>query len=98
MEEAAIDGHPVARDAVGIMEMRMGNQDRAMKHFTIAATLGHDGAMDSLRMGHALGGVRKEDVDIALGAYQAAVDATKSPQRDIAEKYLAEFEEFQEMS
>jgi len=91
MEEAAIGGHPAARDAVGIMEMRMGNQDRAMKHFTIAATLGHDGAMDSLRMGHALGGVRKEDVDIALGAYQAAVDATKSPQRDIAEKYLAEF-------
>jgi len=98
MEEAAIDGHPVARDAVGVMEMRMGNEDRAVKHFIIAATLGHDGAMDGLRQGHALGRVRKEDVDIALGAYQAAVDATKSPQRDLAETYLAEFEEFLEMS
>ena len=49
----------------------------------IAAKLGNDDALESLR---GLG-IRKEIFDDTLRGHQAAVDATKSQQRDAAEKY-----------
>ena len=59
-----------------------------MKHFIIAAKLGHDRSLTALEGGYGLGMVSKEDLAATLRAHQAAVDATKSPQREAAEAAL----------
>ena len=85
LEEAAIGGHPKARHNLGAIEWNNGNGERAAKHFIIAAKLGHDLALKKVKNGYALGIVSKEDFAAALRGHQAAVDATKSPQREAAE-------------
>ena len=59
--------------------------DKAVKHFIIAVNLGLDESIKTLKEFYAKGVVSKEDFAAALRAHQAAVDATKSPQRDAAE-------------
>ena len=58
-----------------------------MKHWIIAANLGHDGSMKELMHGFKKGVVSKADLAAALRAHQAAVDAMQSPQRDAAYEY-----------
>jgi hypothetical protein len=87
LEEAAIGGHPQARNNLGYYEKMNGQINRAMKHYIIAAKLGYDGALDAVKMGFMDGVVSKEDFEAALRGHQAAVDATKSEQRDAAYKY-----------
>ena len=48
LEEAAIGGHPQARYKLGDEEWNFGNYERAVKHWIIAATQGHDGAIKQL--------------------------------------------------
>ena len=81
LEKAAIAGHPIGRYNLGCAEFDDGSIERAVKHFIIAANLGHNGAMKALQELHADGYVSKEDFATALRGHQAAVDATKSPQR-----------------
>jgi hypothetical protein len=57
-----------------------------MKHFIIAANQGLDVAVEQLREGYKEGHVSKDDFAAALRAYQRAVDATKSPQREAAKR------------
>jgi hypothetical protein len=84
-EKAAIGGHHLARHNLGCAEERNGRMDRAAKHHIIAANLGYDGSMKALREFYKGGWVTKEDFATTLRAHQAAVDATKSPQREAAE-------------
>jgi hypothetical protein len=84
LEEAAIGGHPTARYNLGCEEMNNGRTDRAMKHFIIAAKQGYDDALHNVKTGFAHGNVSKEDFEAALRGHQAAVDATKSKQREEA--------------
>mmetsp|Transcript_2452 Transcript_2452/g.3644 ORF Transcript_2452/g.3644 Transcript_2452/m.3644 type:complete len:147 (+) Transcript_2452:46-486(+) len=90
LEEAAIAGHPTARHNLGAIEWNNGSMERALKHFIIAANLGDDNSVDMLKHGYLEGVLSKEDFAAALRAHQAAVDATKSPQRDAAEKARGE--------
>jgi len=85
LEVAAIGGHPRARQELGCGEKRNGRLDRAVKHWTIAAKLGNDNSLNALKWGYKEGYVSKEDFAAALRAHQAAVDATKSTQREAAE-------------
>ena len=84
MEEAAIGGHPVARYNLGCYEWNNGRPERAMKHCIIAAKLGYDDALEVVKKGFAKGLVGKDDYAAALRGHQAAVDATKSQQREAA--------------
>jgi hypothetical protein len=86
LERAAIGGDHVARNHRAIAEWKNDRPERAIKHWIIAATLGDDDAVKCLRERYAVGLVCKEDFAAALRAYQAAVDATKSPQREAAAK------------
>jgi tetratricopeptide (TPR) repeat protein len=86
LEEAAIGGHPDARFNLGIHERIAGRFDRAVKHFLIGAKLGCDGALDKVKEDFHIGLVSKEDYEAALRGHQAAVNATKSQQREEAEK------------
>ena len=89
LEEAAIGGHPHARHNLGCHEESTGEMDRAVKHWIIAANLGSDHAIQRLKECYKDGYVSKEDFAAALRARHAAVEATKSPQREAAEKYYA---------
>eukprot|EP00984_Skeletonema_dohrnii_P027297 scaffold16833_cov80-Skeletonema_dohrnii-CCMP3373.AAC.1 len=88
-EQAAIGGHPLARHNLGSAEWENGRKDRAVKHWIIAANLGDDEALGALRECYSEGFISKEDFSATLRAHQAALDATKSPQREAAEVFYA---------
>eukprot|EP00985_Skeletonema_marinoi_P013621 scaffold6789_cov206-Skeletonema_marinoi.AAC.5 len=91
LEEASIGGHLVARRNLGIDELSNGRLERSVKHLLIAANLGDAEAVEFLKEVHEMGqeyemGAFGIDVcDAAVRGYQAAVDATKSPEREAAE-------------
>ena len=86
LEEAAIGGHPDARCNLGCHVGNNGDYARAVKHWIIAANLGENYALVNLKQWYKCGIVSKEDFAAALRAHKAAVDATKSPQREAAER------------
>ena len=85
LEEAAIGGHPDARYNLACYESSMGNIKIAIKHHIIAASQGESDAMKALQMGFRAGQITKEEFAAVLRAHQAAINATKSPQRKAAE-------------
>eukprot|EP00985_Skeletonema_marinoi_P012785 scaffold6259_cov75-Skeletonema_marinoi.AAC.13 len=84
MEEATIGGHPYARYNLGCDEWNNGNNERAVRHWIIAANQGDNDSIETLMDLFKEGYVSKDDLATALRAHQAAVDATKSPQREAA--------------
>ena len=85
-EEAAIGGHPFARHVLAIIEMNNGRPERAVKHFIIAANLGYDRPMKELWKCYSEGYIGKDELTVTLRTHQAAINATKSPQREAAEE------------
>ena len=65
--------------------MKNGRVDRSAKHAIIGANLGCNDNLKYVKNMLGLGIVSKEDYGAALRAYQAAVDATKSVERDAAD-------------
>ncbi len=94
-EKAAIGGHPIGRHLLAICEEGRGNMERAVKHFIIAANLGEEKSMKELWKHYSDGNITKEDLDTTLRAHQAAIDETKSEQRDAAEVAFQGFSEWQ---
>ena len=86
-EEAAIGGHPKARFYLANHEAINGRNDKMNKHLIIAANQGLDEALEGVKMGFNGGILSKEDFEAALRGHQAAVDATKSAQRNAAEEW-----------
>ncbi len=95
LEQAAIGGHPDARYNLGAYDLSNGRYERARKHFIIAANLGDHDSLKWLKELYANGHASKEDYADALRAYQAAVDATKSPEREKAKEYYEAFAKMQ---
>jgi TPR repeat protein len=85
-EEAAIGGHHMARHNLGCDEGNNGRFERAKRHFIISANLGYHESLECVKDLYADGLASKEDYANALRAYQAAVDATKSSEREAAER------------
>ena len=83
-EKAAIGGHPLARHRLGYLEEENGRMDRAAKHYTIAANHGHDDSLERVKTLFKAGYVSKDEFAVALRGHKAAIDATKSPQREEA--------------
>ena len=92
-EQAAIVGQPNARHNIGWIEQKRGRMDRAVKHWIIAAKLGNDDSLDALKKAYKARLMSKDDFAAALRGHQAAVDATKSPQRDEAAKFFTNLKE-----
>jgi TPR repeat protein len=88
LEEAAIGGHPGARHVLGALKLNNDMFERSKKHFIIAANLGHHDSLKELMKLYSHGLASKEDYADALRAYQAAVDETKSKEREKAEKAM----------
>ena len=93
LTEAAIGGNPYAHYNLAILEGRSGRVDRAVKHFIIAAKLGDDGSLERLKKGYEAGHVSKDDFTGALRGHEAAIAATRSPQREEAAEYVKWMEE-----
>ncbi len=91
LEEAAIAGHPAARHNLGCSEESNGEIDRAVKHWIIAANLGHDESIQELKDCYKDGLFSKDDFAAALRAHHVAVNAMKSPQREYCEPMMKEF-------
>ena len=94
LEEPAIGGHLVARHNLGIHEWNNGRYERAVKHSIIAANLGYNDSLKVLMKLYAEGHATKQDYANAMRAYQATVAATKSSQRDEAERYQELYHNF----
>lgn len=77
-EKAAIGGHSKARYCLGVYENAVGNIERAVKHFIIAAKLGHEESMKEHWKYYSAENVTKENLDATLRSHQSAIDATKS--------------------
>ena len=89
-EQAAIGGHPDARYNLGCVEHDNGRYDKAARHWIIASKLGHDDSLEEVKNLYKAGFVSKEDFAAALRCHKAAIDATKTPQREEAAAILAE--------
>ena len=85
LECAAIGGHVLGRHNLGCTEEGNGRYDRAVKHWIIAANMGDDLALKNVMIMYRNGLVSKEVFAAVLRSHQAAVDATKSPQREKGE-------------
>ena len=92
LEQAAIGGDPNARHNLGCVEANNGKTERAIQHIIIAANMGHDGSLETAEKFYARGMISKDVFDKALRTHHAAVDATKSPQREEAEVLMKKFE------
>ena len=88
LKSAAIGGHPDARYRLGVYEWDEERFDTATLHWTIASNLGHTDSVQKLKKCYKEGYLRKDDFAAALRAHQAAVDATKSPQRKEAYEFF----------
>jgi hypothetical protein len=88
LEEAAIGGHPAARYNLGCIEWNNGRHERAKKHLIIAANLGYHDSLELIKKLYIQGHATKEDYADALRAYQVAVDATKSAEREKEEEAM----------
>jgi hypothetical protein len=87
-EKAAIKGHPKARQMLAYYEeWDNGNIERSVKHLIIAAKLGDEKSMEALWAHYPAGNITKEELDATLRAHHAAIDATKSSEREEAEAF-----------
>ena len=84
LEEAAIGGHPEARFNIAARDWNNGRYERAMKHWIISCIGSVEEGVRS--------GIRKQR-ERALRGHQAAVDATKSEQREEAYAFFEEYRE-----
>jgi len=83
---AAMGGHEYARYKLGMIEYHLGNMDRAMKHFMIAARCGYEDSLKKVGKGYKHGLVTKDDYAKTLRAYQNISNDMKSEQRTKAEQ------------
>ena len=83
-ELAAMGGDDTARYRLGVVEGKVGNYDRSMKHWMIAARDGNVNSLKNIRQLYTNGYATKDEYAKALRSYQAYIDEIKSNQRDEA--------------
>ena len=69
------------------MELKRGKKATSREQ----GNIGHHDSLQGLKALYANGHASKEDYAAALRAYQAAIDATKSKQREVAEQMYGAF-------
>jgi hypothetical protein len=76
-------GDEVSRhNLLGCLDGRSRNIDRAIKHWTIAASAGHHSSMHNLLIAWEKGHVGKESIDSTLIAYNYSCAKMRSEARD----------------
>ena len=90
-ELAAMRGDVMARQNLGIYEESIGNIDRAMKHFQIAAKFGCEKTLKVVQDCFKSGLVAKDDYANVLRARQQYVQEISSNERDKAAEFREDF-------
>ena len=83
-EAAAMAGDEVARSNLGCMEAQSGNMERAVKHWTIAASAGEYNAMHNLLIAFNQVSTSRATIDTTLAAYNNSCAEMRSDARDAA--------------
>ena len=81
-EAAAMAGNEIASYNLGCMEFKSGNMEHAVKHWTIAASVGCYDAMHEMRRFFEKGKVSIESIDATLSAYNNSCAEFRSEARD----------------
>jgi len=84
LELAVIGGSSIGRLNLGNLEARLGNTDRALKHYMIAVKDGDTDSLKKVKHLYQNGQATKDDYAKALRSYQAYLEEIKSDQRDEA--------------
>ena len=82
LEAGAMAGHEVARFNLGNFEVRHGNMEQAVKHWTVGASAGCYHSMHKLRYSFERGAVSRESMDSTLAAYNVSCAKMRSKARD----------------
>ena len=82
-ESAAMQGCADSRSNLALAELEDGNDDRAVRHFMIAAKMGHKPSLDVIKGFFRDGFATRAQYCEALKGYQGAMEEMKSPDRDI---------------
>ena len=85
LEQAAIGGHTYARYNLAGYEIMNARYERAAKHYIINANLGCNESLKAIKVLFVQRVVSKDEYTAALRGYQAAVNETKSAEREKAE-------------
>ena len=83
-EAAAMAGNEDARNNLGTKEYKLGNVERAVKHWMISASAGDYDAMQCLLIAFNKGLVSRDAIDSTLTAYNNACLEMRSEARDAA--------------
>ena len=94
-ELAAMEGSEFARFNLGAEEYEKCNMDRALKHWTIAATDGHPDALDNIKSMYMDRLTTKDDFAKVLRSYQAYLEKIKSKQRDEAAAFSDDYKYYE---
>ena len=89
-EAAAMAGDESARCIIGYMEEVAGNVEHAVKHWTIAASVGCYDAMHEMRRFFEKGKVSRESIDATLSAYNNSCAEFRSEARDACIRAMLE--------
>jgi len=90
-ELGAMRGNAEARNNLGAMEGNLGNMDRALKHWMIAARDGYSNSLEGIKIMYKHGDATKDDYAKALQLHQTYVDEIKTAQRDEAAAVREEY-------
>ena len=85
-ELAAMQGHTESRHLLGMDEYINENYDRALRHYLIAAKMGHEESLDAIKEIFAEGRATKAQYAEALKGYQDAMEEMNSSDREEAAK------------
>ena len=75
-------GHEGARYNLGLIELKSGNTEGAVKHFIIAATAGNYDAMYNILVAFNKGLISRNEIDASLTAYNTSCAEMRSNARD----------------
>jgi len=82
-EAAAMAGHEIARNEVGVIELKYkSNLERSIKHLTIAASAGEYHAMQALIVFFDKDGLSRDAINSVLTAYNNSCAEMRSEARD----------------
>ena len=85
LEEASIGGHPGARYKLGWLEWSNKRNERAVKHWVVAASQGHDDSLEFLMKKFKGGFVKKDVLAAALRAHQSCTSGCCECNQESAE-------------
>ncbi|EJK72892.1 hypothetical protein THAOC_05531 [Thalassiosira oceanica] len=87
-QQAAIQGHPESRHALGIHEYSNGNHELAVQHWMISAKMGLELSLNEIKLMFMKGYATEAQYAEALRGYQTALEEARSPQREEAKAFF----------